>query len=105
MALPGASHCLFDFILTLILPRAEERLQTILTSVINGEDEAGGQVYHEVDLLHQAAGQKIEKKFGVLNLVAKSSLVHSEKYFPWVAVAAPLTVSFSFILTIKAHYC
>ena len=79
---------------------------------MNDEDEAGGEVYHEVDLSHEVAGQKIEKSFGVLNLVAKSSHVPSldswaasEKYFPWVAVAAPLRVRFPFIFTTKAHYC
>ncbi|ERF72113.1 hypothetical protein EPUS_02904 [Endocarpon pusillum Z07020] len=79
------------------LAEPEGRLRTILRSIINDEDKAGGEIYHEVDLSHEVAGGKIEKKFGVLNLVTRSSNVPSldswaasEKLFPWVAVAAPL---------------
>ena len=96
---------MFDFAFTLTLQRPEGRLRTILRSIINDEDKAGGEVYHEVDLSHEVAGRKIEKKFGVLNLVTISSHVPSldnwatsEKLFPWVAVAAPLRVRFSFVI-------
>lgn len=66
---------------------------------MNNGDLAGGETYHEVHLRHWAAQRETRKTFGVLNSVAGSapdaSLVRwaaSEKLFPWVAVAAQITV-------------
>lgn len=81
------------------LERPKQRLGNILDNVMNNEDQAGGEVYHEVHLQHKAAGRETLKKFGVLNLVAETvhdrsldSWAAQEKLFPWVAVAAPLEV-------------
>lgn len=83
----------------LILIRSKQRVKDILDGVMNHGDLAGGEVYHEVRLRHRALKRETVKTFGVLNFVAGSipnaslgSWAASEKLFPWVAVAAPLTV-------------
>jgi hypothetical protein len=84
---------------TLIYVRPKQCLENLLVKLMNDEDPAGGELYHEVHLRHRAAGQEIVKIFGMLNLVAGTIHDHqleswaaSEKLFPWVAVAAPLKV-------------
>ena len=86
--------------LTLIRPK--QRVKDILDGVLNHGNLAGGEVYHEVYLRHRAPKRETVKTFGVLNFVAGSipdaslaSWAASEKLFPWVAVAAPLTVRFA----------
>jgi hypothetical protein len=95
----GESSCMIVFAPELTPTRPKERLKGILQGVMNHGDLHGGETYHEVRLRHQAAKREIVKTFGVLNFVAGSipesslaSWAESEKLFPWVAVAAPLTV-------------
>lgn len=83
----------------LMLTRPQQRLVTMLTKCINDEDQAGGEIYHEVQLRHKVAGQETLKTFGILNLVGASiqddslkSWAAAEKLFPCVAVAAPTQV-------------
>ena len=91
--------------LTLILTRPKQRLKSLLARCMNNEDQAGGEVYHEVHLRHKVAGRETVKTFGIMNLVAGSvqdrsleSWAASEKLFPFVALAAPLAgCSFDFV--------
>ena len=83
----------------LILSRPKQRLKEILDSVMNHGDLDGGQAYYKVRLRHRSVRGEVVKTFGVLNFVDKpipdtsvATWAASEKLFPWVAVAAPLTV-------------
>ena len=90
---------MFGWALMLILTRPRQRLKDILKDSLDNKEQAGGEVYHEIQLRHSAAGRETVKTFGMLNLVVGSipdpsleSWAASEKLFPWVAIAAPLKV-------------
>ena len=66
---------------------------------MNEDNLAGGETYHEARIQCLSGHHETVKTFGVFNMVAGpasqtavTDWTKSEKLFPWVALAAPVSV-------------
>jgi len=83
----------------LTITRLKSLLERTLANLVDDERRTDSEIYHEVQIQHWTAEEKVVNVFGVLHSVAGSvndgtleKWASSEKLFPWVAIAAPLKV-------------